>query len=260
MQEVVRAANEHGLAGKGKIPAAVTQSIAAKKKRYEDKVKAIDEDYRSNETERRQGNVPRNIGLNDETTIGTTFTTRAQTLAKAPADSKAAKFRDDSVLRYATGDDQQTIKEIASNIWRHNKGLSSQQALDLALTTTSILRPTAQEKDPVGQNRQKGAGATRFRPSNQGDKGLTYLDFGDGTNIKVDNNTYQRIKQQHALNWQQWEQSQTKEGQQAERDKKNALTLGTLGTIARGSMALVPGLPLVTEGVRGLTRSLNSGR
>jgi hypothetical protein len=259
-QQIVEAANAHGLAGKGKIPAVVTQAIAAKKKIYDDKVKNIEADYRANETERQRNNQPRPIGLNDEATIDNTFNTRTQTLAKAPAGSMPAKFRDDSVLRYATGDDQQTIKSIASNIWQHNKGLTSQQAMDLALTSTSILRPTEQEKDPVGQNRQKGAKATRFTPSNRGDKGLTYLTFGDGTSIKVDSNTYQRIAQQHRENWQQWADSQTKEGQQRERDKKMGLNWKTAGAALRASTALVPGLPLITEGVGGVLGSMNRGR
>lgn len=260
IQQVIQAANEHGLAGKGKLSTAVTQVIAAKKKAFEDKVKEIQTDFRTNQAERTKDNQPRPISLSDETTIDGTFTTRAQTLAKAPPTSVAGQFRDNSVLRYATGEDQQTIKSIASNIWQHNKGLTSQQALDLALTSTSIMRPSDKEKEPVGQNRQKGAGATRFRPSNRGDKNLTYLTFGDGTSIKVDKNTYTRIMQQHSENWKQWSDSQTEAGQKKERDKKMGVNWNTAGAALRASTALVPGLPLITEGIGGVVGSFNRGR
>lgn len=262
-QSIAQAANAHGLTGKGKLPAVVTQAIAAKKKIYDDRVKMIEGDYRANQAERQRDNVPRNMSLNDYQAIDSTFVQRSDALKRASTaqpDSRPAQFYGDSVLRYATGDDQSTIKEIATNIWQHNKGLSPQQAMDLALTSTSIMRPTDKEKEPVGQNRQKGAGATRFRPSNRGDKGLTYLQFGDGTDIRVDTNTYQRIKQQHAENWRQWAESQTKEAQDAAQRKKMGLNWNTLGAAARAGAALVPGLPLVEQGARGVIGSMTNGR
>jgi hypothetical protein len=239
--EVMKKANAHGLTGKGKLPAVVNQVIGAKKKKYEDDVKMIEADYRADHAERQRQLQPRNMSLNDYTTIDTTFAQRSEALAKAKSGSAPAQFRDDSVLRYAKGDDQQTIKDIATNIWQHNKGLSPQQALDLALTTTSIMRPTPDDKDPVGQNRQKGEKATRFKALNQGDKGVTSLRFGDGTDIRVDNNTYQRIAQQHAENWRRWAESQTKEGKDKAAREKNRLGWGTLESGIRTIAPFIPG-------------------
>jgi hypothetical protein len=227
----VQAANDHGLAGKGKLPTAVMQAIAAKKKMFEDQIKQIDSDYRVAAAERAKANAPRNIALGDYDTINQKFTLQTGVLdkaAKSDPNSVLGRLHESSPLRYASPEDLQTIKDIATNLWTNNRRLSPEEAYNRALDATSIMRPSKEESDPVGQNRQKGEKATRFKALDRGDKTI-HLRFGDGTEIQVDKDTYQQIKNQHRLNYAQFKSLSTKEGQEAERQRKNAITMKTLG-------------------------------
>ena len=185
----MQAANERGLAGKGKLPTVVTQAIAAKKKKFEDGIAQLNSDARAEQQQRRIDVRPREMHLGDYDTMNQGFDKRATdiaTKAKANPNSEVGRLHGDSVLRYAGPDDQNTVRTIAQNIYRNNHGMSPQDAFDAALNATSIMRPSPDDKDPVGQNRQKGEKATRFKPINKGDRGYVYMRFGDASDVRVD--------------------------------------------------------------------------
>lgn len=234
IKRVMEIANRRGMTGKGKSPY-LQQVLAAKKKRFDDAANQLKVQYQADKTQRSKDLQPRKLSMQDYATFDGTIDSQNQKLdqaAKTDPNGLSAKHHQDSVLRYATPDDQQTVRAIAESIFAHNE-MSPQQAYALALQSTSILRPSPQEKDPVGENRQKGGKATYFRPEDHGDKDMVTLRFGDGTTVRVDKNTYWKITNQHAQNWGQWEHSQTDAGKEEERAKKNALTWKTLGAVGR---------------------------
>lgn len=249
--DILRRANELGLMGKkGSVPSSVSQLISTRRQRLNADLKDLDREQAQIDAEHRQANLPRRAGLTEEAALtakGGTFEQQANTIANAPADSKIGRMRQNSVLRYAGPDDRETVNEIATNIWRNNQGISSHRAYELALTATSIMPPTAEDKDPVGLNRQKGDRATRFMPIRRGRD--TILRFSDGTEARVDRDTHQQIVNQHEANWQQWKEKGEKDAAAAAASKKNALSLKTLGAGLR-TMApyTMPGANLLLEG------------
>jgi hypothetical protein len=238
---ILKRANELGLLVKGKVPAGVNQLITTKLKQAQADMKELDHQQQQLDVERRQQTSPRDVGLDAETKLTANagaYDMQRQKLektAKDQPDSETARVVANSPLRYSA--DHSTIKEIATEIWRNNKGITSTQAYNLALNATSILPPTKDDPDPVGQNRQKAGNATRFVPVKHGRDVL--LRFSDGTEARVDHNTYTEIQNQHRQNWAQYQYSKTEKGKQEAADKKNAVSWKTAGGALRTVAPLV---------------------
>src|SRR5215475_13645149 len=154
-----------------------------------------------------------------------------------------AQMKNNSPLRYANKSDIATVDTIATQIYAQNSHkLTPSQAYEIALQATSIQTPSKDIPDPVGLNRQKGGNATKFTPLAIGQRGPTIggqkqnnvlLQFGDGTQVLVDQPTYNRIKSQHQINWAQYEKAEKERKAQEEQDKKTGFGWRHLGAAVR---------------------------
>jgi len=157
---------------------------------------------------------PRDISLTDEEKIKERTNDRAKAVdadvvnRQGKGDPDKQKMRDRTVLRYMVDENERRpLYEIANGIWRHNKGLTAEAAVDRAIALTSII-PESEGRSRM--NYQKGQYAVDWRAVGGNlDQGIR-VQMGDGTLLNLDPDTHNRVKdlQQH-----NWRQSKDTEGQ-----------------------------------------------
>lgn len=190
----------------------------------------IDEQNKQDRYDREVVLKPREVTLDQEKVVEKQ---QADRMDAQRQDPKLAGPNKNTVLRFAVTPEQKgDVLQVAKELWRQNRHLTADLALDRAIVLTSI------KPDGEGLNMQKGKDALQFLPE-AGDARRGYrVRTASGEQIHVDANTYRQIVQLHAQNWDHY---QRKKGE-AETDKADVVTRGAnLGV--RGLRAVAPFFP-----------------
>jgi len=211
--------------------AALTKKYDGRRKEIQDAIKAADTEQKAQDRHDREVVLkPREVTLDQEKVVEKQQADRMDTQR---ADPKLAAANKNTVLRFAVTPEQKAeVLQVAKELWRQNRHLTADLALDRAIALTAI------KPDGEGLNMQKGKNALQFLPEAGNARRGYRVRTASGEEIHVDSNTYRQIVQLHAQNWEHYER---KKGE-AEKDEADWKTR-TANLGVRGFRAIAPYFP-----------------
>jgi hypothetical protein len=145
------------------------------------------------------------------------------------AQEKVKYDHGNSVLRYAkTPKDLAPLNRVARGIWDSNGNIPDNEAYDVAVAATSILRPDKDGKPKVGANHQPGVNGTTYTVQGNTRRGFDMRILGKTYHISP--NTYSDIVALHKQNGQDY----------TEKKEKYDKEMATKERAKEGIKALVP--------------------
>lgn len=245
--DLARAAIEGARAGIK--PAEIRAGAAHKQKQFDAMRKELLDGLKAKRAEQerldageRAALKPRDVPVGAEEQFATTMAGRIDQLAaeaqktfrsagpeKEAGDRRAAAHAV-SVLRWAVDPkDKETLNRVATGIWRHNHGNSTSNALDDAVTLTSIRRPVDENGKLLTKIDPKvGVMATQFTRLQNDPLGNVVLQLPTGRTIRMDKNSFQDLRSLHARNWKQYVDEAEKKNKSDEVNRKAGEAIKTV--------------------------------